>query len=69
MSEIKKKRPQVKANCIGCGACTAITPDVFEFNAEGYVKAKRLDSYEGLGVEDSISACPVDAIVWIEENN
>ena len=29
---------KVNENCIGCGACTAIAPDYFEFNDEGYAK-------------------------------
>ena len=64
---IKKRRPQAWANCIGCGACTAICPDVFEFNDDGYIKVKRLENYEWIWVDDAISACPVDAIIWIEE--
>ncbi|EKE30034.1 MAG: hypothetical protein ACD_2C00054G0003 [uncultured bacterium (gcode 4)] len=67
--EIKAKsptrRPQVNERCIGCWACIAICPDVFDFTDEGYAKALRLDDYEGKWVDDAISACPVDAIKWI----
>ena len=50
--------------CIGCGMCTSICPDVFEYNDEGRAEAKvgEFDS----SVEDTIveaqQACPVDAI-------
>ena len=27
---------KVNENCIGCGACTAIAPEYFEFNDDGY---------------------------------
>ena len=43
---------KVKVNkevCIGCGACQAIAPSVFEFNDEGYAETKEesrlLDEY------------------------
>ena len=26
---------KVNENCIGCGACTAVCPDVFDLNDEG----------------------------------
>ena len=63
---LPKRRPQVNQKCIWCGACVAICSDVFEFDIEWLAKAIRLDNYEWRWVEDAISACPVDAITWIE---
>jgi ferredoxin len=56
--------PDVNETCIGCSACTAISDDVFELNDEGKSVVKYCASYEGFSVDDSISACPVDAISW-----
>lgn len=58
--------PVVAESCIGCGACVAVAPDVFDLDEEGMSVVKDMTSYEGKGVEDSISACPVDAISWKE---
>ena len=30
------KKVIVNSNCIGCGACTCIAKEVFNFNEEGY---------------------------------
>jgi len=58
--------PYVNETCIGCSACVAISPDVFELNEDGKSEVIALDNYEGFDVDDSISACPVDAISWRE---
>lgn len=65
-----------QAACIGCGACQAIAPDVFEFNEEGYAETKEetnsLDTMnEDLknDVMDALEGCPTGAIVEVEDNN
>ncbi len=58
--------PHVNQDCIGCSACVAISPDVFELNDEGKSEVIARDSYDGCDVDDSIMACPVDAISWVE---
>ena len=58
---------KVKVNpdvCIGCGACQAIAPDVFEINDEGVAQALSEEVKEEY-VEDAKDAkegCPVSAI-------
>ncbi|MDD3453383.1 MAG: ferredoxin [Bacilli bacterium] len=59
--------------CIGCGACTAIASEVFEFDDNGYAKALETnDEFEKLNdenkeaVTDALEGCPVGAI-YIEE--
>lgn len=59
-----KKKPLVSNACIGCGACVAISWDVFELNDDGYSIVIDIPDYEGKDVDDSISACPVSAISW-----
>ena len=60
------RKPHVNSTCIGCSACTAISGDVFEFDEDGLSCVKSLPSYENYDVDDSISACPVNAISWQE---
>lgn len=50
--------------CIGCGACQAIAPDVFQINDEGYAE-NIVDEIPEEMVEDANDAkegCPVKAI-------
>lgn len=55
--------------CIGCGACQAIAPDVFEINDEGLAQAKVEEVPEEV-MEDATDAkegCPVGAIEEVED--
>ena len=61
-----KRKPFVSSACIGCGACTAISGEVFEINEDGYSIVMEIADYEGKDVDDSITACPVNAIGWIQ---
>ena len=50
--------------CIGCGACAAICPDVFEIDDDGLASSIVDEVNEDI-MEDAIDAkegCPVDAI-------
>lgn len=58
------RKPHVNSTCIGCSACTAISGDVFYLDDNGLSCVNKLDTYEGHDVDDSISACPVNAISW-----
>ena len=58
------RKPHVNSTCIGCSACTAISGDVFYLDDNGLSCVQALDTYEGHDVDDSISACPVNAISW-----
>lgn len=68
--QVKKLReawievPNVNETCIGCSACVAIAPDVFELNDEWKSVVIERESYNKDEVNDAISACPVDAISW-----
>ena len=60
--------------CIGCGACQAIAPSVFEFNDEGYAETKEetnvldtMDEELKGDVMDALEGCPTGAIVEVEE--
>lgn len=60
------RKPHVNSACIGCGACMAISSEVFEFNDDWLSIVKKCESYEWHDVDDSISACPTQAISWQE---
>lgn len=58
--------PDVNETCIWCSACVAISWEVFELNDEGKSVVVDIASYENQWVDDSIMACPVNAISWKE---
>lgn len=60
----KLRKPHVNSTCIGCSACTAISGNVFYLDDNGLSCVHKLDTYEWHDVDDSISACPVNAISW-----
>lgn len=51
-------------SCIGCGACVAVCPNVFELSDEGYATAKvaEVPEEEKGNVNDAAEGCPVSAI-------
>ncbi len=49
-----------KDKCIGCGACTAIAPDVFEFDDDGL--AKSVKNEINADVKTAAENCPTEAI-------
>jgi ferredoxin len=51
----------LQEKCIGCGACAAICPEIFEMDEETY-KAKIVSQKEKKCCEKAIEACPVNAI-------
>lgn len=58
---------KVKVNqdaCIGCGACAAICPEVFELNDEGISIAKQeeVPTVQEEMARDAADSCPTGAI-------
>jgi len=51
--------------CIGCGTCIDMCPEVFEFD-EDEEKAVVIQAEGGPEdcIEDAIASCPVDCISW-----
>ena len=58
------KAPYVNETCIGCSACVAIAPEVFELDDEWKSVVLENEKYNEDDVNNAISACPVDAISW-----
>jgi ferredoxin len=54
--------------CIGCGSCEEICPEVFELNeeTETAVVIKPQGGPEDL-IEEAMETCPVDCIHWEDE--
>ena len=62
------KHPVVElSDCINCGVCIEICPDVFRMNDAGFVEVVELASYPEIDVKDAIKYCPVDCIFWEED--
>jgi len=54
------------AICIGCTLCTQVCPSVYEMQADGKSKATKPCDDTPEKLEQSIEACPVDAISWTD---
>jgi len=51
--------------CIGCGACVAVAPELFELNENGKAQAKKtedLNEEETTKAKEGAATCPVQAI-------
>ncbi len=59
------RKPHVNSQCIGCGVCESLAPDVFHINYDdglSYVQPLADYTWQESEVQDAISACPVSAI-------
>lgn len=54
----------VNENCIGCGLCAEICPDVFSLSDAGFSMAadKEVDNETNDLAQEAMNSCPVDAI-------
>lgn len=54
----------VNENCIGCGLCPSVCPDVFSMTDEGVAAAQEGDISPDLEdcVQEAADGCPVSAI-------
>ncbi|MFP4226151.1 MAG: ferredoxin [Desulfobacterales bacterium] len=59
------KPPVVElSECIRCGVCEAVCPEVFHLTDTGYVAVAELCEYPVAAVDEAIKNCPVDCIYW-----
>ena len=59
------KSPLVElSECIKCGVCVEICPEVFRMNDAGYIEVIGLTNYPESDVNEAIKYCPVDCIFW-----
>lgn len=63
------KAKVIRDNCIGCGACQAIAPNIFEIDDEGLsiTKVKEVPADEAENFTDALESCPTGAIVEDDE--
>jgi ferredoxin len=62
------KQPIVDlSDCILCGVCVDVCPDVFRLGDAGYIQVLELEAYPEPDVENAIRNCPVDCIRWEED--
>lgn len=52
------------SDCITCGICVELCPEVFRMNDAEYVNVSDLPDYPENEVNDAIKYCPVDCIYW-----
>lgn len=54
----------VDMNCIGCGICAGISPDVFRMDEKGHADAEADPSadLDPVGAAQAMASCPVGAI-------
>jgi len=56
---------KVNDDCIGCGACVAVAPEIFELSQEtmkSHVKRQPKTKKDNELTKQAAEACPVDAI-------
>ena len=51
-----------KDKCIGCGACSATCPEVFEMGDDGKAEVKANAKKDAKCIKEAIQNCPVEAI-------
>ena len=62
------RKPLIElSDCISCGVCAEVSPEVFRFSDAGYVEITELAIYPEDEVNDAIKYCPTDCIAWTVE--
>lgn len=61
-----KKITVDQEKCIGCGACAALCPEVFEMGEDGKSHVKNAAACEKSDCQGALEGCPVQAISWEE---
>ena len=58
-----------KDQCIGCGACAALAPNVFEIDDDGLstVITEEVQEDDEESAKDAVDSCPTSAIEKVEE--
>ncbi len=55
------------SECILCGVCQEVCPEVFRINDAGFVEIADLSQYPEAQVDEAVRYCPTHCISW-EEN-
>ena len=54
------------SECILCGVCQDVCPQVFRLNDAGFVEVADLSDYPEAEVDEAVRNCPTDCISWEE---
>lgn len=54
------------SECIRCGVCVDVCPDVFIMQDAGFIDVLEREDYPESLVNEAIVACPADCIYWEE---
>ena len=66
MADKNRAEPDIElSDCIECGVCEEVCPEVFEMTDAGYVRVISLDAYPEDCVDEAIKHCPAACIKWI----
>lgn len=58
----------IKDQCIGCGSCEAVCPEVFEITDEGIAEVVSIINQDNEElVKEAVEICPTEAIEIIDE--
>ena len=60
--EVTMKSVTVDENCVGCGSCVEICPEVFELEGDVAIVKKGADLSLDTKIAEAAEACPVEAI-------
>ena len=52
------------SDCILCGVCQDVCPEVFRLNDAGYIEVTEMPDYPRSCVDEAIKNCPADCIAW-----
>jgi ferredoxin len=65
MKEGCKMKAKVDSNCVGCGFCPAVCPEVFEMGDDGVAKVivEVIAVENENGAVEAAEGCPVAAII------
>ncbi len=62
------KQPSVElSDCISCGVCVEVSPEVFRLNDAEYIEVTELETYPQDEVNEAIKYCPTDCISWQDD--
>jgi ferredoxin len=53
--------------CIGCGLCSELAPEVFQLNEEGISQVVASSEELRNSMQEAIDECPVECIHWEDE--
>jgi len=60
-----RNRPVIDlSDCILCGICSDLCPEIFNLNDAGYIEITELQEYPRACVDEAVRNCPKDCISW-----